>query len=192
MPENQTLGEKVVELYEKATLAAKRPGGSCFGVVHRRVQAAARAHCENRSLPSLKLFQQFDRLWGSKLDPKKSWLKYPPELRARGPAGALTMLGWGTLVEQAEIWRPGPEPGGLLPGAVIQVWRTEEEFARVRDGLGSGFGHAFIFRRYVNLQAAPQGMLVADQGFLTRDNLDRVVMPETFARWFGVNINCPA
>jgi hypothetical protein len=174
------LGQRIVANYNAST--NKKPGGNCYAVSHSRVNEASQQICHT-SLPSLTAFQAFDRLWASKNDPANTWLHLPLAYRGKGAAGAMAQQGRGTIIEQAGIWA-----GQLLPGAVLQTWRVQADFALVRDGnTPTDIGHSFIFLEYVRTGNTIVGMRIGDQG----TGWDDVTLTQdTFGHWVGANIYC--
>lgn len=184
--QDNPLGQKLVEQYNNLPAAQKKPGGDCYAVAYDRVNKAVVAVCGNDAkLPKLTAFQTFDRLWGSKNDPKASWLKIEEKYRGTGAAGAMVQLGMGTMVSEDAIWN-----GKLQPGAVLQTWKKDTDFKKVRDGeRPESIGHSFIFLEYQkNANGDILGMKIADQG--TNWAEPNVLSRSTFEYWVGANIHC--
>jgi hypothetical protein len=159
------IGEKVVENYNKST--NREPGGRCYEIAYSRVKEAAKSL--GSVLPALDKTSTFGRLWGSHIEPKKTWLDLPEEYRGKGAAGAMAWAKIGTLVDSDGIWR-----GDLKPGAVIQVWKSPADFDRVKQGdavVDGSYGHSFIFLNYSYSGSAISGIVIADQGYQDGDPL---------------------
>ena len=172
------IGEKVVENYNKS--ANKEPGGRCYEIAYGRVQEAAKS--VGSVLPALDRTSTFGRLWGSHIDPKETWLDLPEEFRGKGAAGAMAWAKMGTLVSSDAIWR-----GELKPGAVIQVWKSPEDFDRVKQGdkvVDGSYGHSFIFLNYSYSGTGISGIVIADQGYQDGDPLAK----GEYSYWVGANL----
>ncbi|MCA9091263.1 MAG: hypothetical protein KDA90_21825 [Planctomycetaceae bacterium] len=181
-----TLGDKVVELYEALPPAQQKPGGDCYAVMYKRINSAVKETCGvAQELPNLRSFKAFDRIWASKNDPQSSWIVVDVNYRGKGAAGAMASIGMGTLVEGDDIWN-----GKLQPGAVIQTWKLRSDFERVRDGkVPQDIGHSFIFLRYAKDSSDKiTGMLIADQG--TDWCEPNQIKESQFEYWVAANIRC--
>ena len=144
MAQSKGIGKKIVEHYSSLPDSKKKPGGDCYAVAYERVNSVVKAEC-GKSLPDLKAFKKFDRLWGSKIDPKTSWKKIDEKFRGKGAAGAMASLGMGDLVTKKEILE-----GKLKPGAVLQTWKKKSDYTNVKNGdKPESIGHSFIFLKYV-------------------------------------------
>ena len=131
-------------------------------------------------MPPLDRTSVFGRLWGSYIDPKKTWLDLPEFYRGKGAAGAMAYEGLGRLVDSNGIWR-----GDLEPGAVIQTWHDAADVDRVRDGdLPVSYGHSFIFLNYVYTGSAISGIAMADQGYQNSAPLAQ----GDYGFWVGANL----
>lgn len=174
------LGQRIVANYLASN--NKKPGTDCFAAAYARINEASKQVCQS-SLPPLNAFEAFDRLWAMKNDPKSTWLNLPQEYRGKGSAGAMTHLGRGSLVDKSSIWN-----GGLLPGALVQTWKLQSDFERVRDGdPATNIGHSFIFLEYVKNGSTIIGMKIADQGTGWDDG---TLASGTFDYWVGANLTC--
>ncbi|MCH7729180.1 MAG: hypothetical protein IH991_22265, partial [Planctomycetes bacterium] len=178
----------------------KGPGGDCYQVSYKRINAALRAiYGADAALPILNASKKrsgpFDQLWGSKNnwqktvnpprkpDPKSPWFKIDQRYRGNGAAGALVFHGIARMVDAHAIWE-----GKLKPGAVLQTWKTKSDFLRVRNGeKPHSIGHSFVFLGYVKDAAGKiSGMNIADQGTIwAKKGLPR----ETFEYWVGANMH---
>jgi len=172
------LGEQVVKDYNAAHV--KKPGGACYDTTYNRVAAALRK-IGGTTLPANNAANDFACLFGSLVGMTTRWQTLDENYRGKGAAGAMASMGLGTLVDSDGIWR-----GDLLPGAVIQVWKTADDYASVKAGKKPGdIGHSFIFMNYVREGAAITGMAVADQGYY---HLDEPARPADWAFWVGANL----
>lgn len=171
-------GAKVVENYNKSN--RKEPGGRCYEACYARVKEAGKS--VGAVVPDLDRTSIFGRLWGSHIDPKKTWLDLPEEYRGKGAAGAMAWAKMGTLVDAEGIWR-----GDLKPGAVIQVWKSPADFDRVKEGNAvsdGSWGHSFIFLNYAYSGSAISGIIIADQGYQNGDPLAK----GDYSFWVGANL----
>jgi hypothetical protein len=185
------VGRRIVENYEAS--ARKTPGGRCYAVALARVKQAYRdilGEDLTESMPEGTTKSAFDRLWGSIVRPKRTWLELPEDYRGKGAPGAMAYAGKGSLVDQGQIWA-----GALLPGAVLQTWVEAADFARVKAGQKpQSYGHSFIFLRYKRADDKPdgkiEGMEIADQGFQS----EGVVEQSAYDYWVAANVsgNLPA
>ncbi len=163
-----TLGEQIVKNYNESN--DKQPEGDCFAVAKSRVMAAYQ-QVNGKSLyddlpaspiNGLSAKKLFDMLWNIWYWHNK-WLQAPQQYRAKGSAGAVSWAGIASPVDHAQVIS-----GGLKPGAVVQVWQTEQQFTHLRDNHNSlpagAFGHSFIFLNYHYEQGNITGMFIADQG----------------------------
>jgi hypothetical protein len=177
------LGERVVENYNKSS--NKEPGGKCHRTCYARVREASK-QTGGQVLPDVnwddkKNLDPFAILWSSYTEDKDRWFALPEKFRGKGAAGAMAWKGWGTLVEQTDIWA-----GKLKPGAVIQAWGDAKDHDRVRDGNPEfASGHSFIFLHYVKSGSSITGMVIADQGY--QNGMPR--KRGDYGYWVGANIN---
>ncbi len=183
-PTNNALGQAVVEIYGQLSDKDKAPGGDCHQVCYDRIQSAIKKVCgEDAALPELHTYDSFDRLWVSNPDPRVTWLKLDPQLRGKGPPGALASVGMGTMVGEGALWS-----GKLEAGAVVQVWKDREDFTRVKSGFPPpNPGRSFLFLGYEKDEKGKiLGMRVADEGLLS----SKVVARADFGYWVGANLSC--
>lgn len=158
----------------------KEPGGACFETAYARVSKAAGDI--GKVVPALDNKSTFGRLWGSYVAPQKTWLELPDEFRAKGAAGAMASAGLGVIVNSDGIWS-----GQLKPGAVLQVWRADDDFDRVKQGIAvvdGSYGHSFIFMHYKYVEQLIVGIVIADQGFQNSSPLSR----SDYSYWVGANL----
>ncbi len=177
------VGEKIIENYLKDP--NKTPGGSCFKVVYDRVAIAYKQVC-NTTIPAVGTFSNFDRLWGSKIDPKASWQKLPELYRAKGPAGALVQKRMGELIKKDQIWK-----GSLEKGAVVQTWKLKSDYELVKNGdVPKDIGHSFIFLEYVkDRHGKCIAMHIADQGTIWSRASGGMTSTE-FEYWVAAHVKC--
>jgi len=97
-----------------------------------------------KSLPPFNDDSRFGRIWGSRIKKDDIWLTYPEMYRVMGAPCALAMAGWSKIIWKQQIWN-----GALLPGAVLQSWKSKDDYNDVKKGIiPSGIGHSFVFIRY--------------------------------------------
>ena len=166
-------GDKIVENYNNSR--DKKPDDLCYENCYNRVKVAARA--VGVTIPARHDTSQFGIIWGTLIH-QKGWKDVPDEYKGRGAAGAMVNAGLATLVDQQSIWR-----GDLEPGAVIQVWKSEAEFEKAKNGQ-EAFGHSFIFLNYIYSGSATTGMAIADQGYESGKPLSK----STWGVWIGANL----
>lgn len=172
------LGEQVVKNYNAEQV--KKPGGACYDACYDRVAAAVRK-VGGAALPANNSTNEFACLFGSHIEWPVLWAKLDEDLRGKGAAGAMVHQGLGTLVDSDGIWR-----GDLLPGAVIQVWTTNDGYERVKAGKKAGEdGHSFIFLNYVREGGSITGMAVADQSYY---NINEAAKRSDWGYWVGANL----
>lgn len=77
----------------------------------------------------------------------KIWPKLPRKCRSAGAPGALL---YADLVENREIKSSATGwPSGLTAGAILQLWRSEEEYRELRDNrIKPSLGHSCVFHKY--------------------------------------------
>ena len=179
------IGKKIVEHYSSLPDSKKKPGGDCYVVAYERINKVVKAEC-GKSLPDLKAFKAFDRLWASKIDPKTSWKKLDEKFRGKGAAGAMSSMGMGDLVAKKEILE-----GKLKPGAVLQTWKKNSDYTNVKNGdKPESIGHSFIFLKYVKDSSGKiTGMKIADQGTSWAE--PKTLNIAEFEYWVGANLKCP-
>ncbi|NUQ26874.1 MAG: RHS repeat-associated core domain-containing protein [Saprospiraceae bacterium] len=100
---------------------------------------------------------EFSILFGSNISSKK-WTLLPKKYRGKGAPGAMTFAGLGEMINN--IW-----DGSLLPGAVLQFWKSNADFLRVAQGDSpKSIGHSAIFIRYQRtFWGSISGIVYADQ-----------------------------
>ncbi|NHF61403.1 hypothetical protein FK220_018765 [Flavobacteriaceae bacterium TP-CH-4] len=182
---------KIVENYENSQ--NKKPGGHCLAASKSRFQKAYEAihgHSMYRDLPSdiasnyYSPSQVFDHLYASTFGRHQGWRTLPRKYRGRGGAGAIAYAGMGDLVDWFGIWS-----GELRPGAVMQVWKRNDDYKKVIRGIRGKdfdpFGHSFIFLRYERDDNGKIiGIRIADQGYQSY----RPLVPEDYEVWWAANL----
>lgn len=185
------VAQKIVENYNNSE--NKEPNGHCLSVSKNRFEQAYRevhGHSVYQDLPKYMGTdeytpkQVYNLLYVSASDTKKGWRSLPEEYRGKGNAGALVYAGMGTLVDTEGVWS-----GALRPGALMQVWRFEEDYKKVVKGADvkklDPYGHSFVFIAYVrNEKNEIEGLKIADQGFQSY----RPLVPRDYEVWWGVNL----
>ncbi|MBT2162792.1 hypothetical protein [Zobellia barbeyronii] len=186
------VADKIVENYTNST--NKEPGGHCLSVSKGRFEQAYKevhGHLPYEDLPdriASKFFtpkQVFNLLYVSASEEHPEWRSLPEEYRGKGNAGAIAYAGMGTLVDASGIWS-----GQLRPGALMQVWRYEEDYEKVVQGVDvkklDPYGHSFVFISYVrDDKNAIIGLRIADQGFQSY----RPLVPRDYEVWWAVNLS---
>ena len=185
------VAQKLVNNYYLSS--EKTPGGHCLAVAKARFEEAYKdvyGHEIYEDLPDSIATEQlspsevFDNLFDTATKRDPEWQNLPLEYRAKGSAGALAMVGMGDLIDSKGVWS-----GELRPGAMVQVWRLEKDFEKVRRGARAldfdPYGHSFIFLEYVyDEEGIIEGMRIADQGYQSY----RPLVPRDYEVWWGVNI----
>jgi hypothetical protein len=181
--EANAVGNQVVATYMGLPDSLKSPGGACFTVARGRVEDATEEVTSKTLTEHLDPadVSTFDRIWGSLISPRRSWLEIADNVRGRGAPGAMVFAGLGTYVDEEAIWS-----GGLKPGAVLQTWDLAPDATRVRNGRTPvSYGHSFIFLRYVRAaDGTIEGIEIADQGFQSGGTISR----GDYGWWIGANI----
>jgi RHS repeat-associated protein len=148
-------------------------GGDCFAVSKVRVDKAMK-QVTKLSLSSNVKYRYANQLTFNRIWNVSGQQFVPEEYEGKGSAGAIEYAGLGEYVTEEEIWS-----GVLQPGAVIQVWASENGFQHD----GSDYGHSFIFLGYTyDSDGVIDGMNIADQGY-QNGNLQR----SAWGTWHGGN-----
>lgn len=185
------VADKIVANYVNAE--NKEPGGNCLAVSKRRFMNAYKAiygHPVYDDLPdymATKYYsprEVFDNLYVSASGVHRGWRTLPKKYRGKGNAGAIAYAGMGTLIDGDGIWG-----GKLRPGALVQVWRYNDDFREVVKGVKDKdfdpYGHSFVFIGYVrNEKNGIIGIRIADQGFQSY----RPLLPRDYEVWWAVNL----
>ncbi|GAA4808536.1 hypothetical protein GCM10023330_14030 [Litoribaculum gwangyangense] len=186
------VANKIVENYLNSE--NKEPDGHCLSVSKGRFEKAYKevyGHLFYQDLPDSMASrfhspkQVFDMLYASASDTYQGWRSLPEKYRGKGNAGAIAYAGMGTLIDSTGIWG-----GALKPGALMQVWRYEEDYEKVVQGVNvkklDPYGHSFIFISYVcNEKNDIIGLEIADQGFQSY----RPILPRDYEVWWAVNLS---
>ncbi len=177
---NVDVGRRVVDNFYGLSPEQQDCGGRCYEIAYDRLDLAFR-QVTSRGLPPLGGMTPFHRIWGSLIDPQQSWLQLSHGHRGKGGAGALDLIGRGQLISEEAIWG-----GHLRPGAIVQTWRQDSDYARVRAGLHPlKNGHSFIFLSYQRTSSGRIiGMRIADQGFQNDQSLTR----NSYQYWVAANV----
>lgn len=152
--------------------------GKGANLVRHRIPRILRKRRDGAQLPfSWKIFL---RIWYSSMK-SRVWKKLDPRCRGGGAAGALLYAGLAendtciTSNKDERCW-----PGGLRPGAFLQLWLNEETYKAVKNGdrdtvnqqmqnKGLRFcGHSCILRNYYDNSRTR--LVVADQMGLRNDS----------------------
>lgn len=171
----------------------KEPGGHCLTTSKVRFEKAYKdvyGHSFYNDLPksiASKYYspeQVFDHIYASTQGRHRGWRTLPKEYRAKGNAGAVAYAGMGELVDWSGIWN-----GKLEPGALMQVWRSREDYKKVIKGTEEKdfdpFGHSFIFLEYVRGEDGKiEAILIADQGYQSF----RPLTPKDYEVWWAANL----
>lgn len=185
------VARQIVENYYRSS--DKTPGGHCLVVSKKRFEKAFEdvyGHSFYEDLPDdiatdeLTPNLVFDYLYASATSRNSKWRSLPREYRGKGNAGALAMINFGELVDKEGIWG-----GELRPGALVQVWRLEADFRKVRRGAEVSdfdpYGHSFVFLNYeIDERGNIEGLKIADQGYQSY----RSLVPRDYEVWWGVNL----
>ena len=186
------VAQKIIENYLNSEI--KMPGGHCLTVSKTRFEKAYRevhGRSPYKDLPdsmataSFTPEQVFNMLYASASQPNKRWRSLPERYRGKGNVGAIVHAGMGTLVDSLGIWN-----GRLRPGALMQVWRLQEDYELVVEGVDvkklDPYGHSFIFVDYVRDSVNTiVGITIADQGYQSY----RPLIPSDYQVWWGVNLS---
>jgi RHS repeat-associated protein len=121
------------------------------------------------------------------------WKDIPEEYRAKGVAGAMVHAGLADMVD--DVWS-----GALKPGAVLQMWTSQEDYEGIKSGKGydkesntwynewmglEDYGHSAIFVGYKkNFFEKITGLKIVDQRGETTISKDSWKYPVAF----GANI----
>jgi hypothetical protein len=133
----------------------------CYMDSYKRISHAA-AQNFGRRLPPWNPNNRFCRIWASLIGRDGKWAQFPQQYRGLGAPGALAMLGWSHIVRGPQIWS-----GKLLPGAVLQGWRSPGFYRAVKAGNKPLrlLGHSFVFIDYERTGNTITGLRVADNGY---------------------------
>jgi len=195
VPENlgpiSPVARKIVENYLNSK--NKQPGGHCLTVSRYRFEKAYQdvyKHSVYEDLPDSLATpyytpkEAFDFLYVSASGIHEGWQSLPMGYRGKGNAGAIAYAGMGILVGFDGIWN-----GELSPGAMMQVWKHQEDYDKVVVGTNNKdfdpFGHSFIFMGYVRDEYQKIiGIRIADQGYQSY----RTLIPTDYEVWWAVNL----
>lgn len=185
------VARQIVENYYRSS--DKTPGGHCLVVSKNRFERAFEEVydysfyddlSDDIATDELTPNLVFDYLYATATSRDPKWRSLPREYRGKGSAGALAMSNFGELVDKKGIWG-----GKLRPGAIVQVWRLEEDYRKVRRGAKVSnldpYGHSFVFLNYeIDEKGEIEGLKIADQGYQSYRNL----VPRDYEVWWGVNL----